>query len=163
MFPQSLLLGSDNRDSAHGFFSSAVITHRCSIEGAVHLPAHPPPSSLQGSGETGFGNRTSQSQLFHLRSYLISLSLFLHLWIRMNIQLSQGSAMGIRRNIRACVWSTVTAQRRNPGTEAGTISAIIDSFLPLTNEQAQCGDLGEENNFCFRGTWDSAGGTGLTS
>lgn len=71
--------------------------------------------------------------------------------------------MGIRRNIRACVSSTVTAQRPNPGTEAGTISAIIDSFLPLTNEQAQGGDLGEENNFCFRGAWDSAGGTGLTS
>lgn len=78
--PRGSLLGSDNRDSAPGF-SSAVIAHKCSIEGALHPPPWPLP--LRGGGEIPgleAGQAWLPAQLFRLSSYLTSPSLFPYPW-----------------------------------------------------------------------------------
>lgn len=54
--------------------------------------------------------------------------------------------------------STVTAPRPTSGVGTGVISTIIDSVLPLTNERAQCGDSGRENNFVFEALMIKLGG-----
>lgn len=49
------------------------------------------------------------------------------------------------------------AQWTNSRVEACIISTITDSFLPLTNEQAQCGNSRGENSLFSRYLWSSWG------